>query len=157
MSHLERTERTIDASTGEILSEKKNIIQLRKVEDEPDFIKLYISDLAYFYKLEPLAVKVLTAVAAHMGYDGLVSLTPSRRAEIIMSLGCSRSGFDNCLTALCRDNLLKRVGRGEYRPNPLLFGRGQWKEIRERRQSFAVKITYSAEPDKPARSIDMGG
>lgn len=143
MSNLERSTKVVDLMTGEVISDSKQTISIKKLPDEPAYIKLYLSDIAHIYGLAPLLRDVLMHVAANMGQDGVASLTVRRKAAIRASLGCSAGALDNALSALNASGLIERVARGEYAPNPLLFGRGKWAEIRERREAFAMRVTYS--------------
>lgn len=145
MTKLVRTQRTVNEMTGEILAQHSNVIELKALPQEPAYIKLYVEDIGKLHGLKPLAREVLLYVAASMGYDGVASLTPRRKASIALTVGTSRAVVDNCLSECVKSGLLRRVDRGEYEPNPELFGRGNWAEIRERRERFVASFVYGPE------------
>lgn len=145
MSNLERIDTTVDQLTGEILSQRKQVIELRKMEPEPNYIKLYIDDLARLVGLQEGHRSILPYVAASVGYDGFISLSAGRKARIAITAGCSVKSINNAITEFVKCGILARVGRGEYELDPHLFAKGEWRNIRERRLRFMTKITYSEE------------
>lgn len=146
MGKMVRTVRTVDESTGEILHQQTNVIELQKMPKEPDYIKLYVEDIGKLHGVTPMAREVLLYVAASMGYDGVASLTPRRRASIALTVGAkSVQVVNNCLAECVKAGLLRLIERGEYEPNPALFGRGSWAEIRERRARFVASFVYGPE------------
>jgi hypothetical protein len=146
MGKMIHTIRTVDDSTGEILHQQTNVIELQKMPKEPDYIKLYVEDIGKLHGVTPMAREVLLYVAASMGYDGVASLTRRRRASIALTVGAkSVQVVNNCLSECVKAGLLRLIERGEYEPNPALFGRGSWAEIRERRERFVASFVYGPE------------
>ncbi len=145
MSRLEKVETHIDTLTGEILSSQSKVIHLKAMEKEPAYIKMYIDDLSRFCNLTDGQRSILLFLAASADYDGIISLTAGRKSRIAMTTGCSAGTISNAITDFCKKDILKRIGGGEYELNPYFFARGQWRQIRERREKFFMTITYSEE------------
>ena len=142
MSKIQRTERTVDGVTGEVLGERHNIIELKPIEPEPNYIKLYIDDIGRMMGLQDGHRSILLYVAASVAYDGILSLTSYRKTRIAALLGCSVRSIDNAISEFVKQKILVRVARGEYELDPHLFAKGRWMEIRERRMKFMAKIIY---------------
>ena len=151
MSRLERIETNTDTLTGEILSQHKKVIELTKLEPEPDYVKMYVSDLSKLVGLKEGHGRILPFIAASVGYDGFISLAGGRKARIALSAGCSLKSVNNAITEYVKAGILLRAGRAEYELNPMLFAKGEWRNIRERRSSFTAKINYSS----AGRSIEV--
>lgn len=144
MQYIEKTESVVDINTGEILSQQSKVINVRPIEPEPDYIKLYLGDLGRLNSLSPAATEILLYIAATVDYDGFVSLTAHKKARIALTCGCSPKTIRNAIIEYVKLGLLMRVGRAEYELNPHLFAKGKWRTIRERRKAFGLKITYTA-------------
>jgi hypothetical protein len=144
MSRLERIETHTDVLTGEILSQNRKVIELTKLEPEPDYVKMYVADLSKLVGLKEGHGRILPFIAASVGYDGFISLAGGRKARIALTAGCSVKSVNNAITEYVKAGILIRAGRAEYELNPMLFAKGEWRNIRERRQSFTAKITYSS-------------
>jgi len=151
MSRLERIETNTDALTGEILSQTKKVIELTKLEAEPDYVKMYVADLSNLVGLKEGHGRILPFIAASVGYDGFISLAGGRKARIAMTAGCSLKSVNNAITEYVKAGILIRAGRAEYELNPHLFAKGEWRNIRERRLGFTAKINYSS----AGRTIDV--
>ncbi len=140
---LERRERVIDQTTGEILQDKTNVISFNQMPEEPAYVKLYIDDLSRLNKLTPGETKILLYVAARADYEGIASLPLGIKNRIATSAGCSTSAVSSAISKFCNEKILKRLDVGVYELNPDYFARGKWREIRERRKAFYTKITYT--------------
>lgn len=152
MTRLVRTETQVDSLTGEIKSQKSNVISIERMPAEPAYIKLYVDDIGKLHGLKPMTREVLLYVAASMGFDGVATLTSRRRAQIALTVGTSLQVVKNCLLECVKAGLLRHVGRSEYEPNPALFGRGNWAEIRERRERFIASFVYGPEGRTPVEA-----
>jgi hypothetical protein len=148
MTKLVRTETQVDESSGEILSRTSNVIELKTLPKEPDYIKLYVEDIGRLHGLKPQTREVLLYVAAASGYDGVATISARRKAAIAHTVGTTVHVVSNALTECCKAGLLRRIAQSEYEPNPHLFARGSWAEIRERRASFVATFVYGPEGRK---------
>lgn len=151
MARLQTVERVTDVLTGEIVSERSTVVNIRTLEPEPPFIKMYIEDLGRLYQLKLGHQSILSCIASGVDYDGTIGITATRKAKIAAKLGCSMKSIENALTEYVRTGILVRIGRGEYELDPSLFAKGAWRDICERRKDFQAKITYS----KTGRKIEM--
>lgn len=142
---LERVVQTTDELTGEITSRTSNVVELKRLPPEPEYIKLYVEDIGKLHGLSPAHREVLLYVAAASGYDGIATISARRKAAIAMTIKGTVKTVSNALTECVKAKLLRRVGHGEYEPNPFIFGRGSWAEIRERRQQFVASFVYGPE------------
>lgn len=145
MSKIERIHTITNNLTGEVLSEQKNVVNIRPMEAEPAFIKLYIEDIGRLFRLQQGHQEILMYVAASVDYQGVVSLAIGRKARIAATVGCTVKSIDNAIGEYVKHGILSRIGRGEYELDPKLFAKGEWRNIRERRSAFKTTITYSKE------------
>lgn len=139
------TRTVTDNLTGEITSETSTVHSISKLPPEPDYIKLYVAEIGRLHGLQKGFRDILLYAASMVGYDGCVVLNARRKAQIAITLGVKMPHIDNALTAFVKAGLLHRLGRGDYELNPFLFGRGDWKSIRERRESFIARLRFSAD------------
>jgi hypothetical protein len=58
------------------------------------------------------------------------------------TLKISTKSIDNALCEFVKTGLLIRLGRTDFELNPFLFGKGDWKSIRECRESFVVRLRF---------------
>jgi hypothetical protein len=140
---IETRRQIVDQLTGELLYDKTNVIDINKMPDEPAYIKLYIDDLSGLQELTAGETKILLYVAACSDYKGMVALPTGIKSRIAKSIGCSDGAVSNAVNLFCKKRILRKEGGGLYELNPDYFARGQWRKIRERRQAFYTKITYT--------------
>jgi len=145
---LQVTEKQIDRLTGELLSEKTNVIDITKMPDEPAYIKFYIDDLSLLNKLTAGETRVLLYVAASANYEGEALLPLVIKKRIANTADLSVQAVNNAITKFCNRKILRRLDTALYELNPDLFARGKWREIRERRKTFYTKITYQPNGEK---------
>ena len=98
---------------------------------------------------------MLLYVAAASGYDGIATISARRKAAIALTINGSIKTVSNALTECVKAGLLRRVAHGEYEPNPYLFGKGSWAEIRERRARFIASFVYGPEGRTPVEARPM--
>lgn len=141
MKLIKETE-VIDADG--VSTKTASITSITKMPPEPAYIKLYIDDLGRMMGLQESHRSVLIYVAASVGYDGFVTLTLARKARIAATVGVAVKTVDNAISEFVKTGVLRREGRAEYELNPNLFARGDWSQIRERREAFSVYLSYSS-------------
>jgi hypothetical protein len=142
---LHRVEQTTDHLTGEITQRTSNVIDISRMPPEPDYIKLYVEDVGAMHGLTPAHRAVLLHVAIASGYDGIATISTRRKAAIALAIGSTTKTVANALTECIKAKLLRRIAHSEYEPTPLLFGKGEWSKIRERRQRFVATFCYGPE------------
>ncbi len=130
----------VNHETGQVLrQENERVLQLPQ---EPEYIKLYLQDLAHLLDVPAGPQGLLMALVRKLDYEGMITLSPAARDRIATVLGIKVHTLANYLTALCEKGILKRAGRGEYEVNPHLMAKGAWTEILKRRASFQMVVTY---------------
>lgn len=133
----------IDNESGEILSgitEKVGIIP-----KEPDFVKLYLADLAYLSHMPKWATGILYELLLRMNYKNEIILNAGVKRVIekeMQSKGhkITVKSISNALTNFVTNKILIREDTGVYRANPWLFGKGEWKDIRHIRLSIGYNL-----------------
>lgn len=134
--------RVTNSLTGEILSETSNVHSIERLPPEPEYIKLYVSEVGRLHGLKSGHRDILLYVASMCGYDGCVVLNPRRKGQIAITLKIAPKSIDNALSEFVKTGLLSRLGRSDFELNPYLFGKGDWKSIRERRESFVARLRF---------------
>lgn len=120
---------TVD-SNGEVKEQTSKSTTKIRVEQEPDFVKLYIKDICKLNDIPTTGNNILNELLKYMGYDNLVLLPSGVKKKITEDLDLGKSTLDNTLGKLVKKDILKREGVGMYKLNPYLFGRGSWKDIK---------------------------
>jgi len=141
MSRIERIVERIDED-GEV-QRSATITHITKLPQEPDYIKLYVDDIGYLMGLQAGHRDVLLYVAASVGYDGFLTLTLARKSRIAATVGLSVKTVNNAIFEFVKQGILRREGRSEYELNPAMFAKGEWAKIRERREAFSLRVSYS--------------
>lgn len=132
-----------DGTTGEIT--KQSTSKTINWGTEPDYIKLYLEDVLYLSDMSTQYAAVVTSLLKRVHYAGIqekglcVSLSTYDRDCICEELGLkNRQSLANVLQKLVKGNILFKIGRGAYRFNPYLFGKGAWADIAKIR----MEVTY---------------
>ena len=127
------TQTTIDGNSGEIMEvvDRKEF----KVDREPDYIKLYLDDLAYLMHLPNN--DVLFCLLKKMNYEGEVILIKSIVEDICQKTNLkNRTYFYSLIKKYTDKDILIKKDRGVYLFNPFFFGRGKWEDIQKIRMSI---------------------
>lgn len=133
---------TINQETGEILEREET--KQYKAEVEPSYIKLYIEDIAYFYKLE-ISSDLMYALFKYVNYEQEIVINKAIKERIAKELDKSLSFVNNNITKLVKHEVLIRIDAGLYQLNTFLFGKGSWKDIMKHRKSLKLNVFYSGE------------
>jgi len=131
----------IDYITGEV---KESTIVKRYKGDEPNYIKLYLQDIAYLHGLPASAKDIMSELLQYVSYGTQeIILNKSVKNRIAESINISPKTVDNKLQELVRVGIIDRVAAGTFTLNPYLFGKGDWKTINElRNKNIHLKIIY---------------
>jgi len=140
MSKLISTVERIDEEG--VIQRSATITTITKLPPEPDYIKLYIDDIGYLMGIQEGHRTILLYIAASVGYDGFVTLTLARKARIAATVDMAVKTIENAITNFLKTGILRREARCEYQLNPSIFAKGEWKNIRERREKFNLQISY---------------
>lgn len=128
----------VDRETGEIIKTQHTYT----VPKEPDYVKLYLDTLGVFTKNEGLDKSLndlLLATLKRMTYatdDQVVVMNSYIKKAIAEECGKSVKRLEQALTIWIKENIMIRVGRGVYKVNPYLFGKGDWRDIYNIRATF---------------------
>jgi DNA primase catalytic subunit len=136
-THELRTE-VVDQLSGELLggsTEKKGV-----VPKEPDYVKLYLADISYLSDLPKWANGILYELLTKMDYEGRIILNAGIKREIAAKLDTSVQNIENSISKFNKKNILIRQDTGIYTGNPWLFGKGEWKDIRQIRLSIGYNL-----------------
>lgn len=145
MKLVQSTQReVVDPETGEItVIESSKTFKARVSTDT--FYMTFLKTLSSYYKIANNTVKLLTWMCEHAEFNtGKVSLTTSKRREIIDSLEISNNTITNNLKKLKDANLISGDG-GEFIINPEIFWKGEIKERDKLLKDKELKITFSLE------------
>lgn len=119
----------LDEQTGEFIITHREAV----LPSEPDYVKLYLADIGMLSGLPGATNPILHELLKLMDYKNRIVLNASVKREIAKELNISVKTIDNALGALLKQNVLIRKDIGLFLGNPQLFGKGEWKNIRELR------------------------
>lgn len=111
---------------------------------EPPYIKMYLQDIEKLYTLPEGTHRVLFELLKKLDYEGQINLNISVKRKIVENIGWKTVGsLDNYISLhLMKKDIFKKIDTGVFAPNPNLFGRGDWKEIYQRREGW-IKVEYN--------------
>lgn len=136
---LQETTQTMTDTDGEVYKEVKS--QTIQVEREPDYVKLYISDILRLQDIPKSGNEILLAMLKRMTYNNDIALYAPVKREIANELGVKEVTISKAIELFTERSILLRKDRGLYIINPYFFGRGKWEEIRKIR----LQILYTKE------------
>ncbi len=118
-----------------------------KAEVEPSYIKLYIEDIAYFYKLD-ISSDLMYALLKYVNYEQEIVVNKTIKERIAKELNKSLSYVNNNITKLVKNEVIIRAGTGLYELNTYLFGKGNWKDILKHRRSLELNVFYNFQEER---------
>lgn len=133
----EITSQVVDNETGEISKEVKH--QIAFVEREPDYVKLYISDIFRLTDVPKSSNDIMLAMLRRMTYNNDIALFAPVKREIAKELGLKEVTISKAIELFVKKSIILRKDRGLYIINPYFFGRGKWEDIKKVR----LQIEYS--------------
>lgn len=139
----------IDKQTGEVIQTYTESV----LPKEPDFIKLYLDDIGMLKGIPTWTNSVLTELLKLMSYKNQIVLNSTVKHDIASDLKIAIKSVDNALGLLVKQGILTRRGTGVYIASPLLFGKGEWKDIRKLR----LTIEYSQEGRRLTTEVQREG
>tara|TARA_B100000809_G_scaffold60530_1_gene57107 strand:+ start:1148 stop:1678 length:531 start_codon:yes stop_codon:yes gene_type:complete len=119
---------TVDMDTGEVVELSKT--ETFKGEREPDYIKMYISDIALLNDIPKGMNPILLDLIAQMGYNNIIPAYKPIKLMTCNRLGISLDYLNKAIQTFYEKGLLVRVARGVYMAEPNLFARGKWEDIK---------------------------
>lgn len=136
---FESIQTTVDKN-GEVMSETRS--QVLQLPQEPEFVKLYVNDLASVLELDKGSGNVLYALLRLLTFEGYICINKFAKDRISKQLNLKDQSIRLYISNLCKKGILKRVGRAVYEINPDYFAKGDWKNIYRMRKRFKMEITY---------------
>jgi len=121
----------LDKETGEIveISNTKTF----QFEKEPEYIKMYISDVARLKEIPAKMSPILLELVSQMGYNNLIPAYKPIKLMTCRKLGISIDYLNKAIQEFYNKGLFIRVARGVYVADPDLFARGKWEDIKQLR------------------------
>ncbi|RYX87035.1 hypothetical protein EON73_02240 [bacterium] len=127
----EHVDTITDTLSGEILEIKRHTQAI--VEKEPDYIKMYIADVTRLKDLPKNTDKVLHLLLKSMSYKNIIPAYAPIKRMICSELNIKMDTLNKAIDNLYKEGILIRIERGIYMADPHLFGKGEWKNIKNLR------------------------
>jgi hypothetical protein len=128
---------TVDKETGESLKTYTEAI----IPREPDFIKLYLESITKLNDVQGWTDPILYELLKLMNYRNEIVLNAAVKKRMSAEIGISTRTIDNALYMLVKKDIIFREDIGLYKGNPYLFGKGEWRDIRELRMAVVFNPT----------------
>lgn len=130
----------VDHETGEV----KVTDSLHYQSVEPPFIKLYLDCLAEFKGLSKSLNPILIQLLSQMSYASMkdphggqiIYLNAALKRRIAEEVNKSTKRIEQAITDFVKAGIFTRIATGTYQVNPKLFGRGEWKDVKNIRATF---------------------
>lgn len=131
---------TVDDQTGEV--KNMETVYVSKVKSEPSYIKVYMDGIDGLYLVPHYSWRVLLWMLKRMPYAGngmqWVEFGAAVRRKAAAELDMSVGRINHAVIDLVTAGVLLRAEKGIYQINPVVFGRGEWKEIAKLRESARI-------------------
>lgn len=128
---------TIDVNSGEVIEIEGE--ETYVIEREPEYIKMYISDIARLSDIPKGMDNILMAFIKNMGYNNVIPVYMPIKEMIARDLNISINYINKAIDTFHKKGVFIRAARGMYLADPKLFARGSWKDVRDLR----LTIDYS--------------
>lgn len=124
---------------------------------EPPFIKLYIDCLCNFKGLSTSLNPILLEFLKYMTYANIdaphggqiIYMNKAMKEEVAKKVGKTLKRVEQALTDFVKSGIFIRIATGTYQVNADLFGKGDWKDIKNIRATFNFADgTVTAEIEK---------
>jgi hypothetical protein len=130
----------IDYNSGEVITQE--FIHKRGVE--PPFIKIYLDCLCDFKGLSKSLNPILLEFLKYMTYANIndanggqiIYLNAEMKRQIAIATDRTVKRVEQAITDFVKSGVFKRVATGTYQVNADLFGKGDWKDIKNIRATF---------------------
>lgn len=145
---LQITNEVTDFNTGEIKT--SNEYKEFYVENEPEYIKLYIDHICIFnglsHSISPILLKLCSYMTFQKEEDDsqLIFVSAFTKEKVAKSLNLTINRINQALTEIIDAGIFKRIydektgkiKRGVYIVNPYIIAKGKWKDIKKFRATF---------------------
>lgn len=130
----------IDHENGTIISQEF----IHKRGAEPPFIKVYLDCLCDFKGLSKSLNPILLEFLKYMTYANIqennggqiIYLNAEMKRQIGIATGKTVKRVEQAITDFVKTGVFKRIATSTYQVNADLFGKGDWKDIKNIRATF---------------------
>ena len=147
-----RTE--VDRETGEVTnSQNRKLVKLKRT---PDFIMLFIENVAFMEKLAKNEKAVLSQILQHyVGVKNVVFLSADTKKDMGKELDVGMSYIHKAIKHLTEKQILVKglIKENQMYLNPHLFGKGNWENISQMRQEVAYDYDFDKLEMKETRKL----
>lgn len=156
-SVYEETQTIVDMHTGEVTQITNTSIKLQ--DKEPDFVKIYLDCILSFKDLSKSLNPILIETLKYMSYanspDGgqMIFLNSAIKKRIASALNLKIDRVNKAIKDFKDSGIFKHTERGAYQVNPIIFGKGDWKDIKKIRATFDFN-TGNLEADLEFKELD---
>lgn len=141
---------TIDKETGEVLT--TSTTKSFHFDKEPEYIKMYVSDVARIKDIPSGMSPVLFELISQMGYNNVIPAYKPIKMITCRKLGVSIYYLNKCIQTFYEKGLFIRAARGVYVADPELFARGKWEDIKQLRLVIEYGIDKKGNTVKKLKS-----
>lgn len=108
-----------------------------RVPQQPNYVQMYIEDLANLSKLSEYALKVFIIIAKNMSYENIIVINKTMKNIIMRESSYKVSAVEKAIKQLVDSGFMERGScRGEYLVNPYFFAKGRWSDVHKLRLSI---------------------
>lgn len=133
----ESVDTVTNVETGEISIIKTHTQTI--LEREPEYVKLYLSDIMKLNELPKSTEKVMNCLLRSMSYKNIIPAYAPIKRMICSELDITMDTLNKAIDNLYKAGILIRIERGIYMADPNLFGKGEWKNIKNLRLVIEYK------------------
>jgi hypothetical protein len=126
-----------NVETGEISVIKTHTQSV--MEKEPQYVKLYLADIMKLNDLPKSTEKVMNCLLRSMSYNNIIPAYAPIKRMICSELNIKMVTLNMAIDHLYKAGILIRIERGIYMADPNLFGKGEWKNIKNLRLIIEYK------------------
>ena len=136
----EKVKTEIDTTTGEVLSETKEVIN--KTSREPDFIKIYYETMLAFNQIHGIPISFVLSLSKFIEWTNEgkpMYITINKRIKEILQKDCGvkLAQVNRYISTSVESGLLFRTEyRAVYEVNPFMIAKGRWQSIQELQCKF---------------------
>jgi hypothetical protein len=129
---------TVSEVNGEEIEKVTEETKTIALSAEPPFVKLYLDTVLSIKNLSKSLSPILIGFLKFMSYasssegDGgqVIYTNAAMKREIAAKAGVSMKRIDQALSDFVKGGVFRRIDLGTYQVNANLFGRGEWKDIK---------------------------
>lgn len=147
MPNIVHETNVVNNETGEVTSTETH---RRYRSEEPNYIKLYLKDIAYLHSLPSTTSALMHELLGYLTYNTQeIVLNFHTKKVICGKLGIVMKTLNNNLQQLTKKGILDRVGTGTFTLNPYLFGKGDWKSVKDlRERNIHLEVVYDKDTNE---------